>query len=965
MGGRALPAGARLAHYRIVRLLGQGGMGAVYEAWDEQVGRAVALKVVASELRAKESLVARFQREARAAAAISHENVGRVHGTGSHEGAPFIVFELLTGGSLRALAKERGGRLPWREAATLGAQVARGLAAIHRAGLVHRDVKPENVLLDSEGRAKLTDFGLVRFESAAELKATVALTKSSETLGTLAFMAPEQAGGEVHAPADVYALGATLFALVAGRPPFDGSGVEVVAKHLLEAPPSPRSLARDCPRELEALILKMLAKAPAARGTSEEAARALDAIARGEPERSSRALPAALALLAIVAAIVVVIALRGRPPREPIAKSAAAPVATGAVTHAPPPPAATGPAIVLEETFGSYDWRYGDSATCVVASPDKKRIAVVGLSYDPWVDGDPLLLHKERPGAIVFDADTAKEVATLGWRPGVVATAATFTRDGRRLVLGYGDGSIRLFDVETKEETVLADTIPSEVIALKISDQGNVLACYQHAWLARFDITKRTCLEKSRCERFPKVNCMAPSEDGARALIGLENGEVWLWSKDGEKLLGTHPGPYVFGVAFLADGKTALSLSSRSLRSWDLEARAPSPSPVGCELPSVTSGFAIASDGRVLTASGDGRVRLFDKDLRPKKDDKAHTGRAVGVCFTADEKAAISSGNDGLIDRLDLETGESRRVPSAGHTNSVTGVAVSADGERVFSAGDRRIYAWARRGEPQKVDYALDRGIDPLSLIEPQGIVLSPSERSVLVGGPGGPCCIYDGKLAEVWKGQPGKTVHTVAWLDEASFVVAPQWGCCSISLFRQGDFGPEFVPRGETETIGAECKNLALARVDGERVLAGCTKGLALIAPKELRVLKKIPGNNVMVAYAERALGKGVAVTGESDGRVRMFDVRAATLEERGATLGHKGPIRAVAVFPDGARALTGGQDGKIKLWDLKTLREETSFDLADRCDVPTAIAIARDKNVFAVGTERGVVLRFELVQR
>src|SRR5581483_4656399 len=181
-----LAAGTRVGRWTITRKLGQGGMGAVYEAEDPQLGRLVALKLMLAD---EPELLRRFEREVAAAAAIHHENVAATLGCFPLGGRLVMVVELLPGGSLKDLVKKRGP-LPWREAARLGAGIARGLAAVHAAGYVHRDVKPENVLLDAAQVPKLTDFGLVRGEPG---QGSISLTKTGEILGTVEFMSPEQA----------------------------------------------------------------------------------------------------------------------------------------------------------------------------------------------------------------------------------------------------------------------------------------------------------------------------------------------------------------------------------------------------------------------------------------------------------------------------------------------------------------------------------------------------------------------------------------------------------------------------------------------------------------------------------------------------------------------------------------------------------------------------------------------------
>jgi serine/threonine-protein kinase len=233
-----LSAGSKLGPYRIVGHLGRGGMGDVYRAHDEGLDRAVALKTISPALLADGDFVTRFRAEARAAARIQHPNVVQVHYCGEDSGTFYFAMELVEGTSLGELVRSRGA-LPWSEAARLAAQVARALDAAHVHGVIHRDVKPENVLVASDGHAKVLDFGLAkRVEDAGT-------TASGVIVGTPRYMSPEQAQGEpLDARSDLYSLGATLFHTLAGKPVFDGSSpMKVCMRQVQEPPPDLGPLA--------------------------------------------------------------------------------------------------------------------------------------------------------------------------------------------------------------------------------------------------------------------------------------------------------------------------------------------------------------------------------------------------------------------------------------------------------------------------------------------------------------------------------------------------------------------------------------------------------------------------------------------------------------------------------------------------------------------------------------------------
>ncbi|MFD9648184.1 serine/threonine-protein kinase, partial [Streptomyces sp. NPDC059082] len=273
----------RLAgRYRIVRRLGRGGMGVVWRAVDEVLGREVAVKELRtfSDAAAPElaDLRLRMTREARAAARVRHPGVVAVHDVTEHEGRPVIVMELVEGPSLDDVLGERGTVEP-AEAARIGARVLEALAAAHDVGVLHRDVKPGNILLDPSGRVVLTDFGIATREDPGDGSATH-LTRSGEIVGSLDFLAPERALGQDPGPAsDVWALGATLYAAVEGASPFRRTSTwSTLAAIVTEPLPEPRRAGALAP-----VLSRLLDKDPAARPTAREAARLLDVLADREP----------------------------------------------------------------------------------------------------------------------------------------------------------------------------------------------------------------------------------------------------------------------------------------------------------------------------------------------------------------------------------------------------------------------------------------------------------------------------------------------------------------------------------------------------------------------------------------------------------------------------------------------------------------------------------------------------------
>ena len=249
--------------YRLVRMIGSGGMGTVWEAEDEILGRPVAVKVLSESLAAGERAVRRFEREARAAARLSGPHIAAVYDFGRSEDRPYIVMELVPGETLAdRLARE--GPLPPQEAARIATQVAEALEEAHAAGIVHRDVKPGNVMLTPAGDVKVMDFGIAAAAWAERV------TTSDLVLGTPSYLAPEQAKSEKTTPAsDVYALGAVLYEMCAGRPPFVAeSPVAVALAHVRDDPQPLDQVAKGVPPNIAAAAMAALAKDPAERPPS-------------------------------------------------------------------------------------------------------------------------------------------------------------------------------------------------------------------------------------------------------------------------------------------------------------------------------------------------------------------------------------------------------------------------------------------------------------------------------------------------------------------------------------------------------------------------------------------------------------------------------------------------------------------------------------------------------------------------
>jgi serine/threonine-protein kinase len=308
--------------YRIQRKLGAGGMADVYLAEDQELGRRVAIKILDGRHANDAQFIERFRREAKNAAALNHPNIVSIYDRGEAEDTYYIAMEYLDGRTLKELIVGRGAA-PVNVAIEYARQILSALRFAHRHGIVHRDIKPHNVLVDGEGRVKVTDFGIARAGASQ-------MTEAGSIVGTAQYLSPEQArGGEVDPRSDLYSLGIVLYELLTGKTPFDGeTPVEIAMKHLSQTPKPPSKLRPDVPPELDMVVLRALSKNPDDRyQDADEMEADLERVARGRPVAATTVDSATQVLRAPAAAAVA----------GATAATMIAPPTTAATTVAPPP----------------------------------------------------------------------------------------------------------------------------------------------------------------------------------------------------------------------------------------------------------------------------------------------------------------------------------------------------------------------------------------------------------------------------------------------------------------------------------------------------------------------------------------------------------------------------------------------------------------------------------------------------
>ena len=352
--------------FRVERLLGEGGMGRVYEAEELRLRRRCALKVLLPDMMADPVCVERFLREAQAIAQLHHQNIVAIHHLGDDQahGVVFFAMELLDGEDLEARLCDRARRpISWSEICSWGRQIAGAMATVHAAGLIHRDLKPANVFLarrrDGREQVKLLDFGIAR-----PMEQSAALTATNAGIGTPYYMSPEQVlRAPVDHRSDIYSLGVLLFEALAGRPPFLGEPMQVAMQHCNLAPPPLASLAPDVPDRLGTLVMEMLAKAPIARPQSmDEVESALLRLLPTEAESTGRMSPLDLAATSSMAPTLVFDGSRVRRSLPDLAPVPKRPM-RAAVTLA------TLAAIVLVVTLGGGNEAPSSASTAMIVNP--------------------------------------------------------------------------------------------------------------------------------------------------------------------------------------------------------------------------------------------------------------------------------------------------------------------------------------------------------------------------------------------------------------------------------------------------------------------------------------------------------------------------------------------------------------------------------------------------------------------
>jgi serine/threonine protein kinase len=656
----------RLGAYRILRELGSGGMGTVYEAEDVQLQRRVALKVINPRRAASPAARQALLREARAIAALEHEHVVTVHQAGEVEGVVFLVMQLLRGETVENRLR-REGRLPVAEVLRIGREVAEALAAAHAVGLVHRDVKPGNLWLETpSGRVKVLDFGVVQALNAEP-------AEGRGVTGTPAYMAPEQARGEaVGPPADLYSLGCVLYHLATGRPPTAGkTALQVLQAATRDEPLPPHRLNPAIPRRLSDLILQLLARdptrrPPTARAVSDALAGLAARFSLGSSlRRYSLVLASGVGLLLVGIGVAVYLS-RGR--SEPGHQATASPETTR------PEPA---------------------------PSPPSPQPTSRGEDLPPVGETVGELRRFEGHTGVVWNLAFASDGRRLASASGGVA------KDGK---LQAGDSGVRIWDTASGQELHRLPGKHSRVPSVRFSPDGSqVLASSFTSLALRWDLAEPPQLSDDFRSDLGSYRCHVFSADGRYAATDGQDHVVRLWDLASRAVVRSFKGHTgeVLSLAISADGGRVASGGGGqfvaaggpqpgedySVRLWDIPTNALVRRFPG--LGRFVWGLAFTPEGQVVAATVDGKLRLWDPGSdEPVRVFQGHQGPVVAVTVLKGGRWALSGGADGTVRLWDLRSGQERHR-FRGHKGNVRALAQDPQGRWIVSGGeDATVRLW-------------------------------------------------------------------------------------------------------------------------------------------------------------------------------------------------------------------------------------------------------------------------------
>jgi len=895
--------GKRISHYRIDSLIGEGGMGEVYKADDENLHREVALKILPPEFIDDSERTRRFEQEAFTTSRLNHPNIVTILEIVRVNGAQFIASEYIEGQTLRQLLSDKADGnprpLPLQQAVEIAVQIASALRAAHTAWIIHRDIKPENIMVRADGVVKVLDFGIAKLGRPEPSSPSADSATPEETeeengcktiagaiVGTARYMSPEQARGEpLDGRTDVFSLGAVLYEMLTGHRLL-GAGVSLGTTN--SGPPRPRRV-ESLPRSVEHIVRKATREQREARYPS--AAEMLDDLLRLKQRlenRSARRIAkfSAAGLLVIVAlAGISAWASRGQMWDERVLRDGH----TAAVRRAVFSP--DGRRLVsVGEDHQVIVWDFERRERVKTITDHTGTVNAVAFSPD----GRWFATGSDDQTIIIWETAQLQQAAVLRDQPGAVLSL-TFSPDGRRLVSGCGGPAsmARVWDTTNWQELCEFPWRVSygDFVFLSNDELGDISG---RIWNARTG----ELIHDAGAEWLG--NWVDLSPDGKQRASITSGGDVKIIDLKSQKLLSTRHAHFDHGrsVAYSPDGKWLATAAERIVL-WDaraLEKIAP------LEYESIVWSVAFSPDGKSLVSThGDGAILVWDVNQRERVANlREHSAGVRGVAFSPDGKLVASASEDQSVIVWDAATGQKQAV-LAGHKSRVTSVAFAPTGQWLASSDqDGTIIRWN-----------LQRRVAELTINAPQkdtpSYFTAISRDGRLIAATHG---LYDSETGRSLVNLVGEwgTVYAAVFTSDGRLICATDYGNVVVWDTRTG--------RIVTQQRWAEEPLITVSLSRDEKYLVTGDDG------KAVRWGTLDPLHQESVVGRHQARIKSVSFTPDGsfaasagdDKMIALWDVNRHKLITHIGT--HTSPVYALAFSPDGNRLISGEHDRSVRLY-------------------------------------------------